>query len=211
MKANRKFLYLFGFVLLLNLAGCSAYRDEVLERMRKERERTEKESEEYTRTETEKEEKTTYKGTSYTGKTDEQILSLLKNKKFKNLSSSEMNELMDRVDEYLHTPYLWGGESKDGIDCSSFVQTVMSLALGVSLPRTSLEQSKKGYQVGMDELSLGDLIFFDTMDKGYVSHVGIYLDEGLFVHSGSRTGVAIASLNEDFYNEKYLFAKRVLD
>ena len=211
MEAQKLLQILFGTFLLIGLAGCSAYRDEALERMRKEKEKIEKESEEYNRTETKEKESTTFKGTSYTGKTDEQILSSLKNKKFKNLSSSEMNELMERIDEYLHTPYLWGGESKDGIDCSSFVQTVMSLALGVSLPRTSLEQSKKGYRVGMDELSLGDLIFFDTMNKGHVSHVGIYLDEGLFVHSGSRTGVAIASLNQDFYNEKYLFAKRVLD
>ncbi len=211
MNSNRNLLYLFAIILFLNLAGCSAYRDEVLERMRKEKERTERESEDYSRTDSEKEEKTTYKGTSYTGKSDEQILNSLKNKKFKNLTTSEMTELMDRINEYLHTPYLWGGESKEGIDCSSFVQTVMSLALGIKLPRTSLEQSKKGYRIGIDELSLGDLIFFDTMNKGHVSHVGIYLDEGLFVHSGSSTGVAIASLKNEFYTETFLFAKRVLD
>src|SRR5690606_13757271 len=153
--------------------------------------------------------KKTFKGTSYTGKTDEQILNVLKTKNFRNLSAGEMDELMDRIEEYLHTPYLWGGESKDGIDCSSFVQNVMYMALGVKLPRTSLEQSKKGSQISTDELTLGDLLFFDTMNKGHTSHVGIYLDEGLFVHSGSRTGVAIASLNDEFYTETFLFAKRV--
>lgn len=204
MKTSKLLLLLSGFVLLLGLSGCAAYREEALERMRKEREETET-----TETYKNKEEKKTFKGTSYTGKTDEQILDVLKNKKFRNLSSSEMDELMERVKEYLHTPYLWGGESKSGIDCSSFVQTVMYMALGVSLPRTSLEQSKKGNKVSLDEISLGDLLFFDTMNKGHVSHVGIYLDEGLFVHSGSRTGVAIAFLGDEFYTSTFLFAKRV--
>ena len=206
MDKTKTILLLLGITLLIGLAGCSAYREEALERMRKEKRESEERSEEkYNK----KEETKTFKGTSYTGKTDEQILDVLKKKKFRNLSSGEMDELMDRVKEYLHTPYLWGGESKDGIDCSSFVQTVMNMALGVKLPRTSLEQSKIGNQIDLGDVSLGDLIFFDTMDKGHVSHVGIYLDEGLFVHSGSRTGVAIASLNDDFYNKTFLFAKRV--
>lgn len=204
MKTSKLLLLLSAFTLLLGLAGCSAYREEALERMRKEREQKES-----TETYKKKEEKKTFKGTSYTGKSDEQILDILKNKKFRNLSSSEMEDLMERVKEYLDTPYLWGGESKNGIDCSSFVQTVMYTALGVSLPRTSLEQSKKGSNVSLDDISLGDLIFFDTMNKGHVSHVGIYLDEGLFVHSGSRTGVAIAFLSDEFYTKTFLFAKRV--
>lgn len=205
-KISKIILILSGLILFYGMTGCSAYREEALERMRKEKIEREKES---TETYSKKEETKTFKGTSYTGKTDEQILNALKKKKFRNLSSDEMGELMDRVEEYLHTPYLWGGESKDGIDCSSFVQTVMNIALGVKLPRTSLEQSEKGNEVSINELSLGDLIFFDTMDKGHVTHVGIYLDEGLFVHSGSRTGVAIASLNDEFYNNTFLFAKRV--
>jgi cell wall-associated NlpC family hydrolase len=206
MKLRKITHILICLATLFSLAGCSAYREEALERMRKERESENESNESYNK----KEESTTFKGTSYTGKTDEQILDVLKKKKFRNLSSQEMGDLMERVKEYLHTPYLWGGESKEGIDCSSFVQNVMHMALGVSLPRTSLEQSKKGSQVGIDNLSLGDLIFFDTMNKGHVTHVGIYLDEGLFVHSGSRTGVAIASLNDEFYNNTFLFAKRVL-
>lgn len=204
MKTSKLILLMWGLVLLLGLSGCAAYREEALERMRKERES------ESTETYKNKEEKKkTFKGTSYTGKTDEQILDVLKSKKFRNLSSAEMDELMERVKEYLNTPYLWGGESKDGIDCSSFVQNVMHTALGVSLPRTSLEQSKKGDKVSLDNISLGDLLFFDTMNKGHVSHVGIYLDEGLFVHSGSRTGVAIAFLSDEFYTSTFLFAKRV--
>lgn len=123
----------------------------------------------------------------------------------------ERDEVMYKVIEYLNTPYLWGGTSKRGIDCSAFCQTVMYQALGISIPRTSLEQSKVGVDVAPEDLKFGDLVFFDTMNKGRVSHVGIYLEDGYFIHSGSKTGVIVASLNSDFYSRTYLKAKRVIE
>lgn len=126
-------------------------------------------------------------------------------------SSLERDEVMYKVIEYLNTPYLWGGTSKRGIDCSAFCQTVMYQALGISIPRTSLEQSKVGVDVAPEDLKFGDLVFFDTMNKGRVSHVGIYLEDGYFIHSGSKTGVIVASLNSDFYARTYLKAKRVIE
>lgn len=127
-------------------------------------------------------------------------------------NKSEMisDEVMFKVIEYLNTPYLWGGTSKRGIDCSAFVQTVMYQSIGVMLPRTSYEQSNVGEDVSRSELKFGDLLFFDTMSKGRVSHVGIYLSDGYFVHSGSKTGVIVASLDSDFYSRVYLKAKRVI-
>ena len=127
------------------------------------------------------------------------------------IKESEMvsDEVMSKVIEYLNIPYVWGGTSKRGFDCSGFVQNVMYQALGIMLPRTSYEQSNVGESVEKDELKFGDLIFFDTMNKGRVSHVGIYLSDGYFAHSGSKTGVIVASLNSDFYARTYLKAKRV--
>ena len=127
------------------------------------------------------------------------------------LASVEKDEVMYKVIEYLNTPYRWGGTTKRGIDCSAFVQTVMYQSLGVILPRTSFEQSNVGVEVAVEDLKFGDLLFFDTMNKGRTSHVGIYLEDGYFVHSGSRTGVAVASLNSDFYSRTFLKAKRVTD
>ena len=121
------------------------------------------------------------------------------------------DEVMYKVIEYLNTPYLWGGTSKRGIDCSAFVQTVMYQALGVLLPRTSSEQSNVGADVQRSELKFGDLLFFNTMGRGRVSHVGIYMSDGYFVHSGSSTGVAVASLESDFYSRVFLRAKRVTE
>ena len=121
------------------------------------------------------------------------------------------DEVMYKVIEYLNTPYLWGGTSKRGIDCSAFVQTVMYQALGILLPRTSSEQSNVGVDVQRSELKFGDLLFFNTMGRGRVSHVGIYMSDGYFVHSGSSTGVAVASLESDFYSRVFLKAKRVTE
>jgi len=127
-----------------------------------------------------------------------------------NESEKISDEVMYKVIEYLNTPYLWGGTSKRGIDCSAFVQTVMYQALGVMLPRTSYEQSNVGVDVLRSELKFGDLLFFDTMNKGRTTHVAIYMSDGYFVHSGSKTGVAVASLDSDFYSRVFLKAKRVI-
>ena len=125
--------------------------------------------------------------------------------------SNVRDELMLNVIEYFNTPYLWGGTSKSGIDCSAFVQTVMYNAFGIKLPRTSIEQSTVGETISVDSLQFGDLLFFDTMNKGRTTHVAIYLENGLFVHSGSKTGVAVANLASEFYSKTFLHAKRVLN
>jgi len=127
-----------------------------------------------------------------------------------NSNEAISDEVMYKVIEYLNTPYLWGGTSKRGIDCSAFVQTVMYQSIGIMLPRTSNEQSNVGSDVTRSELKFGDLLFFDTMNRGRVTHVGIYLSDGYFVHSGSKTGVAVASLDSDFYSRVFLRAKRVI-
>lgn len=128
-------------------------------------------------------------------------------------STSDVNsdEVMYKVIEYLNTPYLWGGTSKRGIDCSAFVQAVMYQALGVALPRTSLEQSGVGENVEVPDLKFGDLVFFDTMRKGRVTHVGMYLSDGYFVHSGSSTGVIVTSLDKETYAKSFLKARRVIE
>jgi len=125
--------------------------------------------------------------------------------------SKDRDQVMYKVIEYLNTPYLWGGTSKHGIDCSGFIQAIMYQALGVSLPRTSYEQSNVGVDVAKEDLKFGDLLFFDTRGRGRVSHVGMYVGDGYFVHSGSKTGVAVASLESEFYSRVFLKAERVLD
>lgn len=121
----------------------------------------------------------------------------------------DRDAVMIKIIELINTPYLWGGTTTNGIDCSAFCQRVMKFALGIDIPRTSAIQSTVGEDVAREELQFGDLVFFNTRGRG-VSHVGIYLGEGVFAHSSSSGGVKTNSLNEDYYNSRYLWAKRVI-
>lgn len=121
----------------------------------------------------------------------------------------DRDEVMTKIIELINTPYLWGGTTTNGIDCSAFVQTVFIRALGIELPRTSIMQSTAGEEVKREELQFGDLVFFNTMGRR-ISHVGIYVGEGCFAHSSSSGGVKVSSLNEDYYNSRFVTARRVI-
>lgn len=124
-------------------------------------------------------------------------------------TSVDRDAVMIRIIELINTPYLWGGTTTNGIDCSAFVQRVMKYALGIDVPRTSIMQSTVGDEVSRENLQFGDLVFFNTIGRR-ISHVGIYLGEGVFAHSSSSGGVKTSSLNEDYYNAKYVTARRVI-
>ncbi len=103
-------------------------------------------------------------------------------------------------------PYRYGGNNARGFDCSGLVQFAWSEA-GVRIPRTTSEQWRRMSPVGKQDLRIGDLLFFRI--DGRVSHVGMYLGNGRFVHAPS-TGrdVSIASLNSGFYRETFAGATR---
>jgi cell wall-associated NlpC family hydrolase len=111
---------------------------------------------------------------------------------------------------YLGVTYRYGGTTaSSGLDCSGFVQIVFA-ELGLKLPRTSALQFQAGIEVAREDLTEGDLVFFDTTGRG-VSHVGIYLKDNQFIHAASNPGkVTISSLSEKYWQPKYLGARRVL-
>jgi cell wall-associated NlpC family hydrolase len=108
---------------------------------------------------------------------------------------------------YVGVPYVWGGTSFDGVDCSGFVQAVFEHN-GISLPRTADSQFEVGRHVTMSDLEPGDLVFFETYAAG-ASHVGIYLGGGRFIHASSE-GVRIDALAEDYYALRYIGARRLI-
>ena len=108
---------------------------------------------------------------------------------------------------YLGVPYVWGGTSFDGVDCSGFVWAVFAKN-GIYLARTADAQYEEGRHVATHDLRAGDLVFFQTYALG-ASHVGIYLGNGKFVHASSSNGVRVDQLNEDYYSERYLGARRL--
>lgn len=111
---------------------------------------------------------------------------------------------------FLDTPYRFGAEGPHAFDCSGLVKKVFAGA-GFSLPRTSVEQSQLGEKVEKRELLPGDLLFFSQRPTGKrVSHVGIYLGEGKFVHASTSSGVMVSSLGEEYWQKHYVTAKRVV-
>lgn len=108
---------------------------------------------------------------------------------------------------YLGTPYKWGGTTPAAFDCSGFTKYVLN-KLGISLPRTARQQYKAGTPVSSGALRPGDLVFFD-MRKGYVSHVGLYLGNGSFIHASTpKTGVRVDKLGSQAYKKYFVGARR---
>jgi cell wall-associated NlpC family hydrolase len=110
--------------------------------------------------------------------------------------------------EWIGVPYRYGGTGQEGVDCSGFVRSVFG-DVGETLPRTSHEQSCIGDAVSRTLLRTGDLLFFETGGNG-VSHVGIAIGADRFVHASTSRGVIVSSLDESYYAERFLFARRVL-
>lgn len=125
-------------------------------------------------------------------------------------SGIKKSEIMEIILSWFGTPYKFGGTSENAIDCSAFVQTVFNTAAEVKLPRTAREQFTVGKLVrNRKDLKFGDLVFFNTRKRVRVSHVGIYLGDNLFAHASSRSGVTVSSLEQDYYNRKYIGGKRI--
>jgi cell wall-associated NlpC family hydrolase len=124
-------------------------------------------------------------------------------------SSATGAAIIATAQKYLETPYVWGGTTTSGFDCSGFTQYVMQQN-GISLPRTAEEQFASGTPVDKANLKVGDLVFFTTYKPG-ASHEGIYMGNGQFIHASSASvKVTISSLDEQFYTEHYIGARRYL-
>ena len=128
------------------------------------------------------------------------------------LSDNEKEALLKYAKYFKGGRYKWGGTTPEGFDCSGYVQYLYKKH-GISLPRTALSQSKTGIPVQPDKLQKGDLVFFLTDKKRGipVTHVGIYLGNGEFIHAASRKkGIIISPLDHGHYHQCYVGARRIL-
>ncbi|MDO8702975.1 MAG: C40 family peptidase [Undibacterium sp.] len=129
----------------------------------------------------------------------------------------KLQELRDRASDLtvkamdmLGIRYKRGGNTpENGLDCSGFVRYVFKDAVGAELPRTSQEISKVGEQIEAKDLQPGDLVFYNTLRRGF-SHVGIYLGDNKFIHSPSAGGqVRIESMDISYWKKRFNGARRI--
>lgn len=123
-------------------------------------------------------------------------------------SSVIVNRILTGAMQYMGVPYIFGGTTPYGFDCSGYVQYVFAQA-GISIPRTADVQFEVGTPVSSAELVPGDLVFFETYTYG-ASHVGIYVGNGEFIHASSSGGVKISSLNSSYYSSHYIGSRRIV-
>lgn len=119
-------------------------------------------------------------------------------------------ELITTAHRFIGTPYNWGGTSDNGIDCSGLTMVTYRLN-GLKLPRVSRDQYAAGRPVDKGALKKGDLVFFATGGGNRVSHVGIYIGNGRFIHAPSRgKSVRVTSLDHSYYQKTFVGARTYL-
>lgn len=121
---------------------------------------------------------------------------------------NDNEELYDAVQSWIGTPYLYGGETKAGVDCSGFVGHIYQQVYHRRLHRVANDMQQDCTLISRSELREGDLVFF-TNSKGKVSHVGIYLKDDIFAHSSTSRGVIISRLGDSYWSKHFYKGGRV--
>ena len=122
-------------------------------------------------------------------------------------SNAAIIKLNAQHKQWKKAPYKLGGLSKKGIDCSGFVHITYKERFGISLPRTTARQAKMGTKITRQQLRAGDLVFFKTGLK--VRHVGIYIENGKFLHASTSKGVMISNINNRYWKKVYWKSMRI--
>ncbi len=119
------------------------------------------------------------------------------------------NALLTYGMKYIGTPYVWGGETPRGFDCSGYTQYIFRNN-GLTINRSVINQLGNGIVIKREDLQCGDLVIFsNTTDRGFASHVGMYIGNGMIIHSANG-GVATVSLSNSYWNAHYQGARRII-
>lgn len=124
------------------------------------------------------------------------------------LTSGQGAQIVATGKKYLGVPYVFGGTTPSGFDCSGFLQYVFKQN-GFNIPRLADEQYKLGKAAQTSQLEPGDLVFFSTYEPG-ASHCGIYVGDGNFMHASSSKGIRVDSLSNDYWRPRYLGGRKII-
>lgn len=129
-------------------------------------------------------------------------------KKLKSEPDQALRRLLAEAYSWEGTPYKWGGETKQGVDCSGLTMKVFQNSLGIKLPRNSAKQQQACDRISRSKLLPGDLVFFNSKGGGGVSHVGLYVGDNMMIHASSH-GVMFSGLSEPYYQNHFHSCGRV--
>ncbi len=123
--------------------------------------------------------------------------------------TADSQSFLNEAYKYLGVPYVWGGNTHNGIDCSGFVKNVYD-ALGFPLPRLGSDQMAYGVPVPVDQLQAGDRLYFTPRaERLGVHHTGLYVGNGYFIHASSGSHqVKVSHLSESYYRKNFVCARR---
>ena len=121
----------------------------------------------------------------------------------------DRHKVLDDIMDKMGIPYSEGGSDSEGTDCSGFTAAVYREAIGREIPRSCREQYAAGQPVAREKLMFGDLVFFNIEGRP-LSHVGIYVGDGLFAHASVSLGITVSLLDAEYYARSYAGARRVV-
>lgn len=124
------------------------------------------------------------------------------------ITAGQGSQIVATGKNYIGVPYVFGGTTPSGFDCSGFLQYVFKQN-GITIPRLADEQYKLGKSVSPSQLEPGDLVFFSTYEPG-PSHCGIYVGGGNFMHASSSKGIRIDALSNEYWRPRFLGAKKII-
>lgn len=127
-------------------------------------------------------------------------------------SDKQIEQLITEARKWLGTPYVYGGNSRSGTDCSGMIMELFQKVYNIKLPRSAAMQQNYSSEISRNDLSAGDLVFFCTgKSKSRVNHVGLYIGKGKMIHASSSRGVMESGIEERYWQRTYYSSGRVVE